>query len=111
MYTVHFALNLLAPAGNVTLPGWFLQRTKKELQTARATGLMLPSAMAVEVVATLTRMGLRRETTTDGVALARVCPGLLDLCVCPASSSSTWLLGCLVAWLLGCLITFVSACM
>ena len=61
MYTVHFALRLLAPSVHTTLPGWFLQRTTTELQSARANGLMVPSTMATQVIATLVTMGLNKK--------------------------------------------------
>jgi len=35
MYTVHFAVRLLAAGANLALPGWFLSRTRQELAHAR----------------------------------------------------------------------------
>ena len=61
MYTVHFALRLLAPSDSLTLPGWFLQRTPSELASARAAGLLEVSTLSREVVSTLADLGLPRH--------------------------------------------------
>lgn len=59
MYTVHFAVRLLATGSNLALPGWFLSRTRQELAQARSARTMVMSELAKSVVMGLEGLGLR----------------------------------------------------